>query len=208
MRFAGGRLLDAEACANTVATRVPANLELVKLVEEIPILPLSIGGLPRRIAVLVTANSVQVGIASGPGPGPMPPPPTNPGDQNFVGALAAVLDPSWANQQLTALIVRESDMSPGNGELLWEFLLDTLPTAGVPRPKNLVVLLAAAQVDFERHCRRGRGLRWALINGAVLRRRRWESTENDIAKIAAGTKPIVYATLRAVRATRPPGHPP
>lgn len=126
--------------------------------------------------------------------------PTNPGDRNWLGLLAALLDPALSGHRLAVVAYDETLMDPDGRDLTWSLLMDTLPrlveeevnrgeSLGLPR--TLLAVIGSATVDWERHVRAGPGVRWMMTNGAVSWRRRWETDRDDTASLMRGDGPLV-----------------
>ncbi len=120
------------------------------------------------------------------------PDPTNPGSVNFLGLLTALLDPDLARHHRVAVVAyEETQMDAILRDVAWRALLDDLPTADVLTVSTLIVLVGNPDVDVDRHCRRGRSVRFAVRAGGVSERRRWENVESEVTHLASGDGPIV-----------------
>lgn len=187
-RFSGALLGVADDAVDGVEiTRGALDPDLVSLVESIALDP-AMTGTPTALNVTVDAHRYQVRLGSDLAP-------TNPGDRNFLGLCAALLDPHFTRQSLGFVAYDEGGMASDIQQRAWDLLMD-LPELvghgrGVTLPKVLVAVVGASEVNVGRHCQPARGVRWTMTGGKVRRRRRFESDRSEIGKIAAGDGPIV-----------------
>ncbi len=119
------------------------------------------------------------------------PDPTNPGTVNFLGLLSALLDGELARRRVAVVAYDETQMDAILLTSAWRALLDELPTAEAIDLSTLVVLVGNPYVDVDRHCRPGPAVRFAIREGAVSERRRWENVEAEIARLVTEPGPIV-----------------
>ncbi len=142
-------------------------------------------GTARALVVTTDDGVLRVGVGTDG-------PPDNPGDRNQLGLLTALLDPSLKGHRLAVAAYDETGMASDAKKRIWELLLDEVPRAAAGGlPRTLLVIVSAPELVVERHCRAGSGARWALLRGAVWWRRRAQSDESDVARIAAGDEPLV-----------------
>jgi hypothetical protein len=120
------------------------------------------------------------------------PEPTNPGTVNFLGLLSGLLDGELARRRVAVVAYEETQMDAILVASAWRVLLDELPTAGAIDLSTLIVLIGNPHVDLARHCRPGPAVRFAIKDGAVSERRRWENVETEINRLATEPGPIVF----------------
>ncbi len=115
--------------------------------------------------------------------------PENPGDRNFLGALAALLHKDLAGQSLGVIAYDHDQMDKEARAALWKLLTVDLPASGGPMPTNLVVCIGGK--DDAQYLGPGPSLRFAVRQNTLVRRHAWHVSEREIARLADGSEPIV-----------------
>ncbi|MET7467558.1 SIR2 family protein [Micromonospora sp. NPDC005599] len=118
------------------------------------------------------------------------PAPVNPGDRNFLGACTSLLHGGLAGQSLALVFYDGSAVDVEARAVLWRMFTEQLADAGVPGPTTLIVCVGGKEIDI---CYLGRGssLRYAVQQDALVRRHMWGTSEQQAARLAEGSKPLV-----------------
>jgi len=122
-----------------------------------------------------------------------PDPENNEAARTFLGLVNALLDARLLAEtsELTVVVYDEGELDNDRRRAAWELVTAQLRGMQLGRVRTLIVLVAAARIDYPRHCARSQGVRYAIDQGELLVRRQWQDNAADIGRLANTTDPVV-----------------
>ena len=120
-----------------------------------------------------------------------PDPETNDAAKTFLGLVNSLLDGRLQEFELAVVAYDEAELDNDRMQAAWGLVTGQLRDLSLGSIRTLVVLVAAAEIDYRRHCGRDRGVRFAIQAGELSERRDWRNNKADIARLANTTEPLV-----------------
>ena len=133
------------------------------------------------LAVIADGGLVKVRFADSPDD------PTNPGTQNFLGAVTALFSADLNERRLAILAYDENQMDTRMRRALFDLFLQLLPTSTVSLPAVIILIIGNESVDYDHHTGPAPSVRYALHGQRLVRRRRWETSQPDILRLVGET---------------------
>lgn len=122
-----------------------------------------------------------------------PDPENNEAARTFLGLINALLDARLVAEtsELAVIVYNEDELDADRRKAAWGLVTAQLRGMQLGRVRTLIVLVAAAHLDYRRHCARNQGVRFAIRQGELAARRPWRDNLADIDRLADTTQPIV-----------------
>jgi SIR2-like protein len=114
------------------------------------------------------------------------------GEREFLGVIAALLDPAWQGMKLGILTYSEESMDPWLKRAAWDSISVALDGKRIADVETLIIITRSGNVDIAMHCADRFGADWVIESDRLVRRGPAESARQHASEIArASLQPTV-----------------